>query len=40
MAEAYTNKFDYDFIGFTYNKVHSIRDLGIYRVSDGSRYEN
>lgn len=40
MVEAYTNKFDYDFIGFTYNKVHSIRDLGIYRVSDGSRYEN
>ena len=27
-----------DFIGFTYNGYHSIRDLGIYRVSDGSRY--
>ena len=27
-----------DFIGFTYNGYHSIRDLGIYRTSDGSRY--
>ena len=40
MAEAFTNAFDYDFIGFTYNKLHSIRDLGIYRVSNGSRYDN
>lgn len=30
--------FDYDFMGFTYNGVHSIRDLQVYRVSDGSRY--
>lgn len=29
---------DYDFIGFTYNGKHSIRDLGIYRVSGGDRY--
>ena len=27
-----------DFIGFTYNGKHSLRDLGIYRTSDGSRY--
>ena len=32
-------EFDYDFIGFTYNGVHSIRDLKIYRVSNGSRYD-
>lgn len=29
---------DMDFIGFTYNGIHSYRDLGIYRTSDGSRY--
>lgn len=29
---------DYDFIGFTFNGKHSIRDLHIYRTSDGSRY--
>lgn len=29
---------DMDFIGFTYNGKHSWRDLGIYRTSDGSRY--
>ena len=29
-----------DFIGFTYNGRHSWRDLGIYRTSDGSRYNN
>lgn len=29
---------DYDFIGFTYNEKHSIRDLKIYRTSEGSRY--
>lgn len=27
-----------DFTGFTYNGKHSLRDLGIYRTSDGSRY--
>lgn len=27
-----------DFIGFTYNGLHSFRDLKIYRTSDGSRY--
>lgn len=31
-------EFDYDFIGFTYKGLHSIRDFEIYRVSDGSRY--
>lgn len=31
-------KYDYDFIGFTYDGKHSIRDLNIYRTSDGSRY--
>lgn len=31
---------DYDFIGFTYNGKHSIKDLGIYRVSNGDRYED
>jgi hypothetical protein len=30
--------YDYDFIGFTYDGKHSIRDLNIYRTSDGSRY--
>ena len=29
---------DMDFIGFTYNGKHSWRDLGIYRTSDGARY--
>lgn len=33
-------KMDTDFIGFTYNKLHSIRDLNIYRVSEGSRYNS
>lgn len=28
-----------DFIGFTYNGYHSIRDLHIYRTSNGSRYD-
>lgn len=32
-------KEDYDFIGFTYNGKHSLRDLNIYRTSSGSRYE-
>lgn len=31
---------DMDFIGFTYNGKHSLRDLGIYRTSNGSRYSN
>jgi hypothetical protein len=31
---------DYDFIGFTYNGKHSIDDFGIYRTSDGSRYNH
>lgn len=30
---------DYDFIGFTYNGKHSIKDLKIYRTSSGGRYE-
>lgn len=29
---------DLDFIGFTYGDKHSVRDLGIYRTSDGSRF--
>jgi hypothetical protein len=29
---------DYDFIGFTYNGKHSLKDLGIYRTSNGDRY--
>jgi hypothetical protein len=29
---------DLDFIGFSYGHVHSVRDLGIYRTSDGSRF--
>lgn len=28
-----------DFIGFTYNGHHSVRDLKIYRTSNGSRYD-
>jgi hypothetical protein len=28
-----------DFAGFTYKNKHSIRDLNIYRVSNGSRYD-
>ena len=30
---------DYDFIGFTYNGKHSVRDLHIYRTSGGSMYD-
>lgn len=30
---------DYDFIGFTYNGKHSIKDLKIYRTSNSNRYE-
>ena len=30
----------YDFIGFTYGGKHSIDDFGIYRTSDGSRYND
>ena len=29
-----------DFVGFTYNGKHSWYDLGIYRTSDGSRYND
>ena len=32
--------YDYDFIGFTYNGKHSIDDFGIYRTSDGNRYND
>lgn len=32
-------KTDYDFIGFTYNGKHSVRDLKIYRTSASNRYE-
>lgn len=31
---------DWDFIGFTYNGYHSIRDLGIYRASNSNRYDD
>ena len=31
--------YDYDFIGFTYNGKHSIKDLKIYRTSNGGRYD-
>lgn len=31
--------YDYDFIGFTYNGKHSVRDLKIYRTSNSNRYE-
>lgn len=31
---------DFDFIGFTYNGKHSYNDFGIYRTSDGSRYND
>jgi predicted phage tail component-like protein len=30
---------DYDFIGFTYNGKHSLRDLKIYRTSTSGRYD-
>ena len=30
---------DYDFIAFTYNNKHSVKDFGIYRTSNGDRYE-
>jgi hypothetical protein len=32
--------YDYDFIGFTINGIHSVRDMGIYRTSNGGRYNN
>lgn len=32
--------YDYDFIGFTYHGKHSIDYFGIYRTSDGSRYND
>lgn len=31
---------DFDFIGFTYNGKHSFDDFGIYRTSDGNRYND
>ena len=31
---------DYDFIGFTFGGKHSIDDFGIYRTSDGDRYND
>ena len=31
---------DWDFIGFTYNEKHSIRDLKIYRTSSSNRYDD
>ena len=31
---------DYDFIGFSFNNKHCVEDFGIYRVSDGSRYND
>ena len=30
----------YDFIGFTYNGKHSIDYFGIYRTSNGNRYDD
>ena len=30
---------DFDFMGFTYNGKHSYRDFGIYRTSNGDKYE-
>lgn len=30
---------DYDFIGFTYNGLHSLKDLKIYRTSSSGRYD-
>ena len=32
------NEADYDFIAFSFDGLHSIEDFGIYRVSDGDRY--
>jgi hypothetical protein len=32
--------YDTDFIGFTYNGKHSITNFGVYRTSDGSRYND
>ena len=31
---------NYDFIGFSFNGKHSIKDFGVYRTSDGSRYND
>jgi hypothetical protein len=30
---------DWDFIGFTFNNYHSVKDLKIYHTSNGSRYQ-
>lgn len=35
----YRNR-DYDFIAFSYNNKHSYEDFGIYRVSNGDRYDS
>jgi hypothetical protein len=32
------NNEDNDYIGFTFNGYHCIKDLNVYRVSDGNRY--
>ena len=31
---------DYDFIGFSFNGKHCLKDFGMYRTSDGSRYND
>lgn len=31
---------DYDFIAFSFNGLHSVEDFGIYRTSDGDRYNS
>ena len=39
--KAVTNKHTtLDFVGFSYKGKHSLRDLNIYRTSDGNRYNN
>jgi predicted phage tail component-like protein len=32
--------YDYDFIGFTFDGKHSLKDFNIYRTSNGSRYDD
>lgn len=32
--------YKHDFFGFTYNGKHSFDDFGIYRTSDGNRYND
>jgi predicted phage tail component-like protein len=31
---------DYDYIAFSFNGLHSYEDFGIYRISDGDRYND